>query len=142
MNSGESGVSGGLVDSGDIKQELDTPGYSGDLALDTPRSWDSGVALDSVTALQMAEFQTVVDNLHRQVVGLAPPPYPGQDMDSVLLTSSLLTGAHTYQPGHHGSTQKYENPTKNGCQSLPANGLIPSKIIDKVENKYTSNQRY
>ena len=88
MMSGESGVSGGLVDSGDIKQELDTPGYSGDLALDTPRSWDSGVALDSVTALQMAEFQTVVDNLHRQVVSLAPPPYPGQDMDSVFLTSS------------------------------------------------------
>ena len=45
----------------DIKQELDigedsagAGGYH-----ETPRSWDSGVALDSVTALQMAEFQQV-----------------------------------------------------------------------------------
>ena len=40
----------------------------------TPHSWDSGVVLDTVTALQMAEFQKVVDNLHRQVA--PPPPYP------------------------------------------------------------------
>ena len=45
-----------------------------------PHSWDSGVALDTVTALQMAEFQKVVDNLHRQVAPQTsqppPPPYP------------------------------------------------------------------
>ena len=39
-----------------------------------PHSWDSGVVLDTVTALQMAEFQQVVDNLHRQVVHTTPPP--------------------------------------------------------------------
>ena len=144
------------MDDTDIKQELDqgdtaVTGYSEDtgLAMDTPRSWDSGVALDSVTALQMAEFQAVVDNLHRQVVShTSPPPYPGAgagDLDTnMFLTNSVFTaaGPHTYQPSHHGATPKYENPTKNGCHSLPANGVIPPKIIDKVENKYASNQRY
>ena len=50
----------------DIKQELDigedsagAGGYH-----ETPRSWDSGVALDSVTALQMAEFQQVQSTRH------------------------------------------------------------------------------
>ena len=45
----------------DIKQELDIgedPTGAGGYH-ETPRSWDSGVALDSVTALQMAEFQQV-----------------------------------------------------------------------------------
>ena len=48
-----------------------------------PHSWDSGVVLDTatVTALQMAEFQQVVDNIQRQVVSQTPqpappPPYP------------------------------------------------------------------
>ena len=47
-----------------------------------PHSWDSGVVLDTatVTALQMAEFQAVVDNIQRQVVTQnhqpAPPSYP------------------------------------------------------------------
>ena len=50
-----------------------------------PHSWDSGVVMDTatVTALQMAEFQQVVDNIQRQVVSggsqntrQAPPPYP------------------------------------------------------------------
>lgn len=143
------------MDDTDIKQELDqgdtaVTGYSEDtgLAMDTPRSWDSGVALDSVTALQMAEFQAVVDNLHRQVVShTSPPPYPGAgagDLDTnMFLTNSVFpntaAGPHTYQPSHHGATPKYE---KNGCHSLPANGVIPPKIIDKVENKYASNQRY
>ena len=147
------------MDDTDIKQELDqgdtaVTGYSEDtgLAMDTPRSWDSGVALDSVTALQMAEFQAVVDNLHRQVVShTSPPPYPGAgagDLDTnMFLTNSVFpntaAGPHTYQPSHHGgATAKYENPTKNGCHSLPVNGVIPRKIIDKVENKYASNQRY
>ena len=63
-----------MINDTDIKHELDhgdtVTGYSDDagVTMDTPRSWDSGVALDSVTALQMAEFQAVVDNLHRQVV--------------------------------------------------------------------------
>ena len=85
MMSGQSGVTGGMMDDADIKQELDqgdaVTGFSEDtgVAMDTPRSWDSGVALDSVTALQMAEFQAVVDNLHRQVVShTSPPPYPGK----------------------------------------------------------------
>ena len=145
------------MDDTDIKQELDqgeaVTGHSEDtsLAMDTPRSWDSGVALDSVTALQMAEFQAVVDNLHRQVVShTSPPPYPGAgatDLDTnMFLTNSLFpntaAGPHTYQPSHHGATPKYENPTKPGCHSLPANGVIQPKIIDKVENKYASNQRY
>ena len=143
-----------MMDDADIKQELDqgdaVTGFSEDtgVAMDTPRSWDSGVALDSVTALQMAEFQAVVDNLHRQVVSQAsPPPYPGaRDLDTTMfLTNSLFpnaaTGPHTYQPGHQGTTPKYENPTKNGCHSLPASGLLPPKIVDKVENKYASNQR-
>ena len=153
MMSGQSGVTGGMMDDADIKQELDqgdaVTGFSEDtgVAMDTPRSWDSGVALDSVTALQMAEFQAVVDNLHRQVVShTSPPPYPGTELDTnMFLTNSLFpstgAGPHTYQPGHHGPTPKYENSTKNGCHSLPANG-IPPKIIDKVENKYASNQRY
>ena len=37
-------------------------------------SWDSGVVLDTSTALQMAEFQEVVDKL---AMGGPPPPYPG-----------------------------------------------------------------
>ena len=41
-----------------------------------PHSWDSGVVLDTVTALQMAEFQQVVDNIQRQVVSQNPPPAP------------------------------------------------------------------
>ena len=48
-----------------------------------PHSWDSGVVMDTatVTALQMAEFQQVVDNIQRQVVSQStqpapPPPYP------------------------------------------------------------------
>ena len=143
-----------MINDTDIKHELDhgdtvTQGYSDEagVAMDTPRSWDSGVALDSVTALQMAEFQAVVDNLHRQVVShTSPPPYPGPGDTNMFLTNSLFpntaAGPHTYHPSHHGARQKYENPTKNGCHSLPANGLIPPKIIDKVENKYASNQRY
>ena len=142
-----------MINDTDIKQELDhgdtVTGYSEEagVAMDTPRSWDSGVALDSVTALQMAEFQAVVDNLHRQVVShTSPPPYPGAGDTNMFLTNSLFpntaAGPHTYQPSHHGATPKYENPTKSGCHSLPANGLMPPKIIDKVENKYASNQRY
>ena len=149
----------GLMDT--IKQEIDIgeePTISG--YHDTPRSWDSGVALDSVTALQMAEFQQVVDNLHRQVVQSPPPPPPypfkypaknGSDLDTdsdlnqLLLTSSggsgrlqyVGAGAHTYQPG----TPKFETLNKTGCQSLPANGVIQTKIIDKIEHKYKSNQR-
>ena len=57
-----------------IKEELDVEEQN------IPHSWDSGVVLDTVTALQMAEFQKVVDNLHRQVAPQAaqppPPPYP------------------------------------------------------------------
>ena len=60
-----------------IKEEVD-PGDD----QTTPHSWDSGVVMDTatVTALQMAEFQQVVDNIQRQVVSqnppAAPPPYP------------------------------------------------------------------
>lgn len=60
-----------LVGVDKIKEEVDVDDQN------IPHSWDSGVVLDSVTALQMAEFQQVVDNLHRQVVHpTPPPPYP------------------------------------------------------------------
>jgi len=142
----------------DIKQELDigedsagAGGYH-----ETPRSWDSGVALDSVTALQMAEFQQVVDNLHRQVVPPAsvqsqpshpPPPYPFKfelDIDSEL--SNLLVNSNTLYPhivgpvSYQPTSEKFNNITKNGCHSLPSNGVIQPKIVEKVENKYP-NQR-
>ena len=56
-----------------IKEEVDA---GEDLTI--PHSWDSGVVLDTatVTALQMAEFQQVVDNIQRQVVSQNPPPAP------------------------------------------------------------------
>merc|ERR1719422_1384198 len=112
----------------------------------------------------MAEFQQVVDNLHRQVVQSPPPPsppppypfkYPAKngieidtdpELNQLLLTSSganggmlqyIGAGAHTYQPG----TPKFESPAKPGWQSLPANGVIQTKIIDKIEHKCISNQR-
>ena len=148
-----------------IKQEIDfgedsSNGYH----RDTPRSWDSGVALDSVTALQMAEFQAVVDNLHRQVIQPTPqqqqqqqqqqqppPPYPfkfslndggvSSELSSADVDQLFMFPSHTYQP----STQhKYETQTmKQGCQSLPANPgvIIQNKIVEKVENKFSANQR-
>ena len=57
------------VSPGQIKEEVEEEPH-------IPHSWDSGVVLDTVTALQMAEFQQVVDNLHRQVVPHTPPPPP------------------------------------------------------------------
>ena len=64
-----------------------------------PHSWDSGVVMDTaaVTALQMAEFQQVVDNIQRQVVGQnpqpAPPPYPYKVAPS---TASPVDGTFIY----------------------------------------------
>ena len=61
-----------------------------------PQSWDSGVVLDTatVTALQMAEFQQVVDNIQRQVVSQnpqpAPPPYPYKVAISPASQGSLI----------------------------------------------------
>ena len=125
-----------LPDPSSIKQEAE----------DTPRSWDSGVALDSVTALQMAEFQAVVDSLVTTHRPGEPPPYPALetsgDLDTLLLanTGAMFPHlAHTYQPGP--ATLKFENITKAGCQSLPSNGTIQPKIIDKIEHRYISNQR-
>lgn len=142
-----------------IKQEIDSGDDSG-LYRDTPRSWDSGVALDSVTALQMAEFQQVVDNLHRQVIQpnpqtqqQPPPPYPFKyslndgpptDADNCgELEQIFLFPNNTYQgqdTGHKFTPLSVA--AVQGCQSLPANGvIIQPKIVDKVEHKYISNQR-
>ena len=108
-----------------------------------------GLDSDSVTALQMAEFQQVVDNLHRQVLPSSnlqpPPPYPYKgepELDSIFVSSTMFphivsTGApHTFQP----QANKCGNILKAGCQSLPANGLLPQNMIERVQQKYP-NQR-
>merc|ERR1712038_920111 len=131
-----------------------------------PHSWDSGVVLDTatVTALQMAEFQQVVDNIQRQVVAQnpppAPPPYPYKlengnngdltesDFDQMFFTNpGIFTSetksfaAQTYQTSGGGS--KLESIGKVGCQSLPSNSnlILNPKIINKIEHKYSSEQR-
>ena len=60
-----------------------------------PHSWDSGVVLDTatVTALQMAEFQQVVDNIQRQVVAQNPPPAPPPYPYKVPPSPGLVAGA-------------------------------------------------
>ena len=82
-----------------IKEEVDVEEQN------IPHSWDSGVALDTVTALQMAEFQKVVDNLHRQVAPQTsqppPPPYP-----------YTVTRAALDNPSIQSSSQ-FPNETKN-----------------------------
>ena len=49
--------------------------------------------------------------------------------------------AQTYQTGGGGS--KLESIGKVGCQSLPSNSnlILNPKIINKIEHKYSSEQR-
>ena len=49
--------------------------------------------------------------------------------------------AQTYQTG--GGSSKLESIGKVGCQSLPSNSnlILNPKIINKIEHKYSSEQR-
>jgi len=122
-----------------------------------PNSWDSGIVLDSVTVVQMQEFQEVVDNLQRQVP--PPPPYPynprpsvvvtpshtsmDQELQQLLCANSVIFGenkqfrSQTYQ----GGAPKFEILTKGGCSSLPTNVNKHPNVLDKVEPKFNSNLR-
>ena len=120
--------------------------------MNNPNSWDSGVVLDSVTVVQMQEFQEVVDNFQRQVP--PPPPYPynprptvvvtpsnttiDQELEQILRSNPVIYGENKQFPQtYQGGAPKFDNVTKGGCLSLPTN----PNIIDKVDPKYISNQR-
>ena len=112
-------------------------------------SWDSGIALDSSTVLQMAEFQEVVDALSRNQIQ-PPPPYP-YSRPSVVVTqppspsntspdtelAELLRGhqgvlgqggsrglAHTYQGGREaGEAGAGAGQGRAGARSLPVGNI-------------------
>eukprot|EP00092_Neocalanus_flemingeri_P012671 GFUD01013655.1.p1 GENE.GFUD01013655.1~~GFUD01013655.1.p1 ORF type:complete len:568 (+),score=148.95 GFUD01013655.1:68-1771(+) len=124
--------------------------------MNNPNSWDSGIVLDSVTVVQMAEFQEVVDNLQRQVP--PPPPYPYHPRPTVVVTPSNATidqeleqilqsnpvifdESKQFPQTYQGGAPKYDNVAKAGCQSLPTNVHKIPNIVDKIEPKYNSNQR-
>ena len=124
--------------------------------VNNPNSWDSGIVLDSVTVVQMQEFQEVVDNFQRQVP--PPPPYPfnprptvvvtptnttiDQELEQILRSNPVIFGENKQLPQtYQGGGQKFENVTKGGCLSLPTSVHKHPNIIEKVEPKYISNQR-
>ena len=110
--------------------------------------------MDSVTVLQMAEFQQVVDSLHRQVVPPPPPPPPyphppppdlmDPELEQIFCGSGAAAGfpdrrvvPHTFQAG---PARLEPGLAKPGCHSLPNNVIIRPNIVDKIEQKYI-NQR-
>jgi len=124
--------------------------------VNNPNSWDSGIVLDSVTVVQMQEFQEVVDNFQRQVP--PPPPYPynprptvvvtptnntiDQELEQILRSNPVIFGENKQLPQtYQGGAPKFENVTKGGCLSLPTSVHKQPNIIEKVEPKYISNQR-
>ena len=151
------------VDISDITEDIAPVVSDGDIDnvhqynfMNNPNSWDSGIELDSVTVVQMQEFQEVVDNLQRQVP--PPPPYPYNSRPSVVVTNShtsmdqelqqilhsnpVIFGENKQFPQtYQGGAPKFDNVTKGGCSSLPTNVHTYPNIIDKVDPKYILNQR-
>jgi len=122
--------------------------------MNNPNSWDSGIVFDSVTVVQMAEFQEVVDNLQRQVP--PPPPYNprqkvygaqssstiDQELDQILRTNPVIFNESKQFPQtFQGGAQKYDNVIKNGYLSLPTDVLNNPNIIEQIESKHDSSQR-
>ena len=123
--------------------------------MNNPNSWDSGIVLDSVTVVQMQEFQEVVDNFQRQVP--PPPPYPyhprptvvvtpsnatiDQELEQILRSHPVIFGENKQFPQTYQGAPKFDNVTKGGCLSVPTNVHKNPNIIDKVDPKYISNQR-
>ena len=124
--------------------------------MNNPNSWDSGVVLDSVTVVQMQEFQEVVENFQRQVP--PPPPYPYNPRPSVVVTPSHTTidqelehifrsnpvifGENKHFPQtYQGGAPKYNNVTKGGCLSLPTNTDKHPNTFDKGVPKNISDLR-
>ena len=90
--------------------------------MNNPNSWDrrdSGIVLDSVTVVQMQEFQEVVDNLERQVP--PPPPYPYNPRPTVVVTPSHTNMDQELQQILHsnpvifGENKQFPQTYQGGC---------------------------
>ena len=118
--------------------------------LNGSNSWDSGVVFDNVTVVQMAEFQEVINKLHRQAP--PPPPYPytsrpsvvvtppsnctrEQDLEQILGFGESKLFPQTYDEG----AVKYENVVTSECLSLPEN--VHTNIVKIGVSKHIANQR-
>ena len=102
---------------GDVEVAADPPLVTYHQEFISSSSWVSGVVLDSSTAMQMAEFQEVVDKLSR---GGAPPPYQQQQQQQQGAESHReeMVLPHAYL-GHQRGVDDRLHGGPAGPRSLP-----------------------
>ena len=147
-------ISDGSEDNAHLVKDCDMHNAHQYNFMNNPNSCDSGVVLDSVTVVQMQEFQEVVDNFQRQV----PPPYPynprptvvvtpshttiDQELEHIFRSNPVIFGENKHFPQtYQGGAPKYNNVTKGGCLSLPTNTDKHPNTFDKGVLKNISDLR-